>query len=120
EPAVPCTRHQPNRTQRRICNTSFFITRHNQGCESVLVALLQINPEIVGVSVWRFRRDGLIQAQREILREVEIQFVYTRDLGMRTEMNTMQRVRANAYYGGFAPSPKSGSVKDEIEATLCR
>jgi hypothetical protein len=54
----------------------------------MLVALFQINPKVVRVSVWRFYRDGLIQAEREILREVEMQFFHTHELGMRTEMNT--------------------------------
>ena len=57
--------------------------------------------------MWRFYRDGLIQAEREILREVEMQFFDTRELGMRTEMNTTQDVRANAYSDWFSPSSKS-------------
>ena len=36
---------------------------------------------MVGLSIRRFDRDGLIQTQREILREVEMQFVYTRVAG---------------------------------------
>jgi len=86
----------------------------------MLVVLLQIKPEVVGFSMWRFYRDGLIQAEREILREVEMQFFYTRDLGMRPAMNTVQCVRANAYSDWFTPGSKSCSVQDEIETTLCR
>ena len=70
--------------------------------------------------MWRFYRYGLIQAEREILREVEMQFFYTRELGMRTEMNTTQGVRANAYSDWFTLGSKSCSVQDEIETTLCR
>ena len=70
--------------------------------------------------MWRFYRDGLIQAEREILREVEMQFFHTHELGMRTEMNTTQGVRANAYSDWFSPSSKSRCVQDEIETALCR
>ena len=86
----------------------------------VLGGLLQISPQIVGVSVSGFRRDRLIEAQREILRDVEMQFFYTRDLGVRTNMDTMQRMRTNAYSDEFTPSAESGGVQDEIQPPWCR
>ena len=44
-------------------------------------ALFQVDPEVAGMSVRRFDQYGLIQAEREILREVEVQFVYPAMLG---------------------------------------
>ena len=38
---------------------------------------------MVGLPIRRFDRDGLIQAQSEILWEVEMHFVYTRQAGIR-------------------------------------
>ena len=68
---------------------------------------------MVGLPIRRFDRDGLIQAQREVLREVEMQFVYTREAGIRPDLNRIQRVRANAYPDVFATVAKSGGPKSK-------
>jgi hypothetical protein len=75
---------------------------------------------MVGLSIRRIDRDGLKQAQRKILREVEMQFVYTRQAGIRTDVNGIQRVPANAYPDAFATVAKSGPVQDKIETAWCR
>ena len=84
------------------------------------LALLQIDPEVVGISIRRFRQDALKQAQGKILWYVEVQFVYARDVGMRMDLDVIQRVRADAQPDKPAPSAKARTVEDEIEASRCR